>query len=224
MAATTGKKPHVARVLIVDDHPVVRLGYSDLINHQPDLQVCGEAADVSEAIAQLESAQPDLVIVDISLKDSDGLDLIRQVKAKRPATKLLIVSAHDEALFAERGLRAGAIGYVNKEEAIDRLIEAIRRVLRGEIYIRDSVATRMMCRAIGRKADLQRSPVETLSDRELETFRLLGQGYNTRKIAEQMGLSFKTVECYRENIKKKLNIKSAAELVRHAVQWVLDSS
>lgn len=224
MAAATGKKSRVARVLVVDDHPVVRLGYSDLINQQPDLEVCGEAADVAEALAQLESSQPDLMIVDISLKQSDGLDLIRQVKARRPATRLLIVSAHDEALFAERGLRAGAIGYVNKEEAIDRLVEAIHRVLRGEIYIRDAVASRMMCRAIGRKSDLQRSPVETLSNRELETFRLLGQGYKTRMIAERMGVSFKTVESYRENIKKKLNIKSAAELVRHAVQWMLDST
>lgn len=214
----------VARVLIVDDHPIVRVGYAELINHQDDLQVCGEAADAGEALRKVQSTNPDLIVVDITLKGSNGLDLIRQIRMLRPDAKMLIVSAHDESLFAERGLRAGAMGYVNKEEATDRLIEAIRRVLRGEIYLSGIAASRVMQRTIGTRGNIHQSPIETLSDRELEVFQLIGRGYTTRTIAESIGISPKTVENYRENIKKKLDLRNSAELVRHAVQFAIDAS
>lgn len=213
--------PPVARVLVAADHPIVRLACVNLVNEQPDLEVCGESSG-DQTINQVQSLCPSLLIVDSSLGQSNVLNLIRKVKVKWPGIKLLILSTHDEALFADRFLRAGASWYVNKEEPTDRLIEAIRRVLRGEVYIPDSMAVRIMSRAD--KSNLQRHAVATLSNREMETFRLLGQGYNTRGIAVQIGVSLKTVESYRESIKKKLNIKSAAELVRHAIEWILLNS
>jgi len=222
--SSSPREAAVARVLIVDDHPVVRVGYTELINRQEDLQVCGEAADVGEALRQVQSTNPDLVVVDISLKGSNGLDLVRQIKMLRPETKTLILSAHDESLFAERGLRAGAMGYINKEEATDRLVEAIRHVLHGGIYLSGSAANRVMQRALGGKSTIQQSPIETLSDRELQVFQLIGLGNTTRSIAETMGISPKTVENYRENIKKKLDLRNSAELVRHAVQFALDAT
>jgi DNA-binding NarL/FixJ family response regulator len=224
MEAFTPSSPAVARVLIVDDHPVVRVGYVELINHQAGLSVCGEAADAEEAIQQIQATHPDLVVIDISLKGSNGLDLIRQIKARWPELKTLVVSAHDESLFAERGLRAGAKGYVSKEATTDRLIEAIRRVLRGEVYLSGTAASRVMQRAVTAKSRMREAPIETLSDRELQVFQLIGQGCTTREIAQRIEISPKTVENYRENIKKKLDLRNSAELVRHAVQFTMDAN
>lgn len=219
---TTDRLSRVTRVLVIANHPIVRLACSDLVHNEPGLRVCGEA-EVIEGIARVRSLRPDLVIVDISFRDSAGVDLVRQVKARFPATGLLIVSAHDESRFVDLGLLGGTTGYVSKEEPTSRLIEAIHRLLRGENPIHDSAASRMRRRTVGRKAGLSRLPIDRLSTRELEAFRLLGQGYNTHSIAEHMGVSRKTAESYREHIKGKLKIRTAAELLHHAVQWMLDN-
>lgn len=220
-ASRTGRK--VSRVLIVDDHPIVREGYSKLIGNQPDLEVCGEAADASEAMRLIDATQPDLVVVDISLKEGNGIELCKDIRFQYPHVKMLVASAHDEALYAERVLRAGATGYVNKEEATDQLIEAIRLVISGKIYLSAEMTERMLCRAVGSDDHLGDSPVASLSDREIEVFEFIGHGLTTRQIAEKLYLSPKTIESYRENIKTKLNLKNGAELTQHAVRWVLET-
>ncbi len=214
----------MAGILIVDDHPIVRVGYARLINRHEGLSVCGEAADAEEALRMVQATDPDLAVIDLMLKEGNGLDLVRQIKAIRPQMKMLIVSAQDESLFAERSLRAGAMGYVNKEQATDQLIDAIIRVLRGEVYLSGASASRVMHhRAVESKCNIQQSPIATLSDREMEVFQLIGRGYTTRSIAEYIGISRKTVENYRENIKKKLDLHNSAELIRAAVQFALDT-
>ncbi|MEX0718186.1 MAG: response regulator transcription factor [Planctomycetaceae bacterium] len=217
----TGRK--VARVLIVDDHPIVREGYAKLIGSQPDLEVCGDAADAGEALRLVETTKPDLIVIDISLKEGNGIELCKDIRFQYPQVKMLVASAHDEALYAERVLRAGATGYVNKEEAIDQLIEAIRLVLSGKIYLSDEMTERMLCRAVGSDDHAGESAVASLSDREIEVFEFIGHGMTTRQIAEKLDLSPKTIESYRENIKTKLNLKNGAELTQHAVRWVLES-
>jgi DNA-binding NarL/FixJ family response regulator len=211
------------RILIVDDHPIVRQGLALLIANEPDLEVCGEAADAAEAIQLLTTARPDLIVVDISLHSGNGIELIKQIKARDEHARMLVSSMHDEALFAERALRAGAMGYVNKAEATEKVLEAIRQVLRGKIYLSPRMTERMLCRAVGSEENLESSPIDTLSDRELEVFELIGQGLTTRQIANKLHLSPKTVETYRENIKSKLNLTNATELTRHAVQWTLEN-
>jgi DNA-binding NarL/FixJ family response regulator len=212
------------RVMIVDDHPIVREGYARLIDRQPDLQTFAEADGNVEAIKKIMDDPPDLVIVDISLKDGSGLELIKDIKAHREEIKVLVVSMHDESLFAERSIRAGALGYVNKQQATQRLIEAIRRVMAGKIYLSPYMTERMLCRSVGSDNYSEKSPIESLSDRELEVFQLIGQGETTRQIADKLHLSPKTVETYRENIKQKMNLENATELTQHAVQWVLENS
>jgi DNA-binding NarL/FixJ family response regulator len=210
------------RVLIVDDHPIVRQGLARLMEHEPDIEVCGGAQSVSEAIEQVEALRPDLVIVDISLKDSHGIELISQLKARDENAKLLVWSMFDEKVFAERALRAGAMGYVNKQESIETVVLALRQVLAGDVYLSRQMAN-YVARRIGRNNPLEQDPVERLSNRELEVFQMIGQGTTTRQIARRLSLSPKTIEAHRERIKAKLGLKNAAELSCRAVQWLLEN-
>ncbi|QGQ26017.1 response regulator transcription factor [Gimesia benthica] len=210
-------------IMIVDDHPIVREGYVHLIQRRDHLQVCAQAGSKFEALQQIRESAPHLVIVDISLSDGSGLELIKDVKSQFPQVKLLAVSMHDESLFAERCIRAGARGFVNKQQAPEQLINAIERVLSGKIYLSQDVTERMISRSIGALEDENLSPIEKLSDRELEVFEQIGQGETTRQIASKLNLSAKTIETYRENIKHKLNLSNATELTRHAIQWVLEN-
>ena len=211
----------VSRVLVVDDHPIMRQGYSQLISLQPDLEMCGEAADGQEALRQVEAARPNLAIVDISLRDSNGIELMKQLRARDPHLKMLVVSMHDESLFAERALHAGASGYINKEETTDKLIDAVRCVLAGKIFLSPAMTERMLSRAAGNHDGSAPAPLACLSDRELEVFELIGKGLTTRKIASKLHLSSKTVDTYRQNIKSKLSLSNATELTLHAAQWAL---
>ncbi|QDV49643.1 response regulator [Gimesia fumaroli] len=209
-------------IMIVDDHPIVREGYSRLIEREQGLQVCAEADSKVDAIKQVMNDPPDLIIVDLSLKDGSGLELIKDIKSQFKQIKMLTVSMHDETLFAERCIRAGALGFVNKQQAPEQLIEAIYRVLQGKVFLSSEITERMICRSIGSDNYSDESPIESLSDRELEVFEQIGQGETTRKIAEKLNLSPKTVETYRENIKHKLDLENATELTRNAIQWVLE--
>lgn len=216
---TTGNRK--ARILLVDDHAVVRFGIAQLINRQPDLEVCAEEENASQAMTAIERLKPDLVIADISLKESSGLELMRNIKASHPRLPVLVLSVHDELVYAEVAFRAGALGYLMKEEALDRVLIAIRRVLSGTVYMSDTLAARLLQRQIrGQMEESQASPADLLSDRELEVFQLTGEWKTTRQIAQELHLSVKTIEYYREQIKRKLNLKSAAELIQHATAWV----
>jgi DNA-binding NarL/FixJ family response regulator len=206
------------KVLIVDDHPIVRQGLAQLLRQESDLTVCGEA-DHGQGLPQVISElKPDILVLDLTLKDTSGIDVIKDIAPRFPDLPILVLSIHDESLYAERALRAGAKGYIMKEEAADKVVTAIREVLKGDIYVGEKLKSRLLSKALGTpKAGA--SPLETLSDRELEVFRLLGQGYSTRRIAERFGRSIKTVEIYRANIKQKLGLKDAAELIHCAVRW-----
>jgi DNA-binding NarL/FixJ family response regulator len=208
------------KIFIVDDHPIVRKGLSQMINQEADLVVCGEADSAQHALESLKKSQPDLIIVDISLQGIDGIELIKIIKARYSNLPALVVSMHDESLFAERALRVGARGYIMKQEAIEKMMEAIRRVLRGELYISEGVSANIVKRFIDGKTEATKSAIESLSDRELEVFQLIGKGIGTRQIADNLNVSIKTVESYRANIKEKLNLKNATELMKHAVHWV----
>jgi DNA-binding NarL/FixJ family response regulator len=208
------------RVLIVDDHAIVRFGIAQVINKQADLVVCGEEESAARALDAISSLKPDLVIADISLKDSSGLELMRNIKAQYPRMPVLVVSGHDESIYAEIAFRAGALGYLMKEEALEKILTAIRRVLTGAVYVSDALAARLLQQQIRGQTDIQESPVKSLSDREMEVFRLIGQWKKTRDIAEELHLSIKTIEYYREQIKRKLNLRDAAELTQYATSWV----
>lgn len=224
-AARSGARPSTARqanIMIVDDHPIVRHGLVQLINQEPDLDVVAEAENARSAMTAVKEHQPDLVVVDLTLKDIGGMELIKQLRSNYEELPILVLSMHDENLYAERVLRAGAGGYVMKETASEKLVEAIRTVLRGEIYLSEKMASRVLGRMVGhRAATLDRSPIETLSDRELEVFEWIGRGLGTRQIAERLCVSVKTVESHREHIKEKLKLGSAPELVQHATRWVM---
>jgi DNA-binding NarL/FixJ family response regulator len=211
-------------VFVIDDHPVVRDGYARLITNQADMELAGETGDATQALAMIGKAKPDLVLLDLSLKSGNGLELCKEINTKFPDVKILVVSMHDETLYAERVLRAGAAGYVNKAEATRRLIEAIREVLGGKYYLSPRMRERMLTRAIGVDGFEDHSPIDRLSDRELEVFEQIGSGMTTREIAANLGLSPKTIESYRENLKAKLNLANSTELTRHAVHWVLERS
>jgi DNA-binding NarL/FixJ family response regulator len=206
----------------VDDHPVVREGLAMLLAMQPDLQVCWQTEDVPSALALLEANQPDLAIIDISLKKGNGIDLISKIKDRYPSTRILAWSMYAENLYAERALRAGAQGYLHKGRATSHLLEAIRAVLAGKIYVSEELATELLSRVVG-GTKMERSPMELLSNRELEAFELIGHGQTTEKIAESMNVSPKTVETYRARIKEKLGLSNITELVQQATQWVLES-
>jgi len=207
------------RILIVDDHPIVRQGLSMLINRNEDLLVCGHAANASEAMEAVRVLKPDMVIVDISLKDASGIELIKDIKAYDAALPVLTLSMHEESLYAERSLRAGAKGYIMKQEGTEKLISAIRTVLAGELYISDRLAGRLINKMVS-GGERRGSPLDSLSDRELEVFLLIGRGQRTREISNQLHLSPKTVETYRSHIKEKLNLGNSTELLQHAIQWV----
>ena len=208
------------RVLLVDDHAVVRYGIAQLIDQQSDLMVCGEEEDAGNALSAIGKLRPDVVIADISLKDSSGLELMRNIKAQYSGLPVLVVSAHDESVYAEIAFRAGALGYLMKAEALEKVVTAIRRVLSGNIYVSDALASRMLQRQVHGHADLVQSPVKALSDRELEVFQLIGNWKKTKEIAQELHLSIKTIEYYREQIKQKLELKSAVELTQQATSWV----
>ena len=222
--STVPTRSRVSKVLIVDDHPIVREGLSALISTQSDLEVCGHAEGATEAIRILEAKKPEVVIVDISLQDSSGLDLIRQIRAREENICILVSSMYDESLYAERALRAGAMGYINKQEATRNILTAIRRVLTGKVFLSDRMSDRLLERVVGSANSPDQSPVEALSDRELEVFSLIGNGLTTSEIAERLNLSVKTIETYRQRIKEKLALRNAADLARHASQWVLESA
>ena len=212
-----------SRILIVDDHPLVRKGLVDLIGDEKDLEVCCEAGTVSEALRLVNDDQPDLAIIDIALDGESGLELIKQIKSLHPDVSMLVCSAHDESLYAERCLQAGAKGYINKKVMMDEVINAIRRVIAGEVYLSPAMSTKVIARMAFGKSDTPPSLVDALSDRELEVFQLIGQGMTTTEIAEQIHLSSKTVETYRQHIKRKLQLKNATELVRTATAWTIEN-
>lgn len=219
-AALAATDKTVVRIMVVDDHPIVVEGYRQLINRQRNLEVRAVASSAIEALRKAKLIQPNLAVVDIMLKNSSGLDLVKDLKSRLPDIKLLVVSARDESVFAERALHAGACGYVNKEVATTKLIEAIRYVLGGGIYLSENMTSRLLHRAANGNDDLHQSTAEILADRELETFELIGHGLTTREIAARMHLSPKTVDRHRENIKRKLNLNNANELIHHATIWV----
>lgn len=211
------------RILIVDDHPIVRHGYEQLIGNQLDLTVCGFAVSEQEAIEQVRATEPHLAIVDITLKDGNGIELIKRLKSQRKKLKVLVISAHDENLYAERALEAGALGYINKQEATERLIDGIRQVLSDEVYVSVEITRRLLKRRVSGRHQKQDTPaIDILTDRELQVFELIGNGQNTKLISTQLHLSSKTIERYKENIKRKLGISNATELVQRATRWVLE--
>lgn len=214
MTAAPGKK----NIFLVDDHPLVREWLGNLIRQQPDLAVCGECESAPVALSSLTAAQADLVIADINLKDSSGIELIKDLKKLRPDIPVLVLSMHDESVYAERVFRAGARGYVNKRETAQKMIEAIRRVLEGKLYVSEKAAEILAGKTIHGGA-VTRSSIELLSDRELEVFDKLGEGVGTRQIAEDFRVSVKTIQAYCARIKEKLNLASATELLREAVRW-----
>jgi DNA-binding NarL/FixJ family response regulator len=208
-----------ATVLLVDDHPIVRQGLTQLINQEQDLAVCGHAEDANGALHAIAAYRPDIVILDISLNGPDGLDVLKDIRMRDEALPVLVLSMHDESLYAERALRAGANGYIMKQEATERVLQAIRRIRGGEVYVSDRIAKRLLRQVVSSPAP-GKSPMEALTDRELAVFRLIGKGRGTREIADELYISVKTVETYQAHIKEKLSLKNARELVQHAFQWV----
>jgi DNA-binding NarL/FixJ family response regulator len=208
------------RVLIVEDHPITRQGLKALINQQLNLTVCAETDSTAEAVALVAREAPDLAVVDVSLKGTSGLDLTKVLHEKSPTMPILVVSMHDEALFAERALRAGAMGYVMKQEAGDKIAGAIQQVLRGELYLSARMKDRVLHRFVNKKNEGLVFAMDTLSNREMEVFQLIGNGFSTRQIAEKLNLSSKTIDSYREHLKLKLGLETGGELMRHAIQWV----
>jgi DNA-binding NarL/FixJ family response regulator len=207
------------KILIVDDHPILRKGLSMVIDQEPDLVVAGEAEDVQGGLEMIDSVRPDIVIVDLSLPGVDGIELIKTMRLKYRNLPALVVSMHDEALYAERALRAGARGYIMKQEAVENVLVAIRKVLNGEIFVSGRVTTKLVETLISGDGRTVSSPMGLLSNRELTVFRLIGQGFKTSQIADKLNLSVKTVESYRSHIKEKLRLSSGAELMKYAVQW-----
>ena len=210
----------MTRILIVDDHPLVRTGFAQLIGDCPDLEVCGEAGDMAEALKQIDATSPDLAIIDLSLAGGSGLDLIERIRSRNKDILMLVASMHDETLYAERVLAAGARGYINKQEAQERIIHAIRQVLSGKVDLSQQMTDRLlsgMVDANGGKRD-----IDSLSNRELQVFELIGEGVSSSQIAEQLNLSIKTIETHQAHIKKKLGLGSAHELNQRAIRWAMD--
>jgi DNA-binding NarL/FixJ family response regulator len=214
--------PTKRSVLVIDDHPLLRQGIAMLINQQQDLQVCGEAEEVHSAMQFIAQRKPDIIILDISLKGPDGLDLLKSLRATDPDLPVLILSMHDEAIYAERALRARANGYIMKQEATEKVLVAVRRILDGEIYLSESMSRKMLHQYIDGAPTMLQSRIATLSDRELEVFRRIGEGHATREIADELHLSIKTVETYQAHIKEKLGLRSGRELIQHAIQWKIN--
>jgi len=217
---TSGQQPNRKRVLIVDDHPITRSGLVQLINSQPDLEVCGEAGNAANALSALDACDPDLAIVDITLPDKNGLELIKDIRALRPGLPILVISMHEESLYAERVLRAGARGYVMKREGGEKLMQAIRQVAKGKISLSERMSGQILELFSGREPRRQRSRIEQLSDREFEVFELIGAGLSAREIAAKLHLSAKTVQAHRANIMRKLQVKSVSKLVSYSARWM----
>ena len=213
-AATAGK----SRIFIVDDHPIVRQGLMQLINNESDLVVCGQGEDAYQALKIIRQLKPDLTLLDISLKDTGGIELLKELRAQDPNLQVLILSMHDESLYAERALRAGARGYIMKQEAPQTLLEAVRKVLKGEVYVSEKMSAVLLQRMVGNRKPDGVLPMDRLTDREMEIFRMIGAGMTVKEIAEKLFLSAKTIEAHREHIKGKLNLKSSAELLRFAIR------
>ncbi len=210
------------RILVVDDHPILRRGLSMVIDQEPDLMVAGEAENAQIALEKIEALKPDIVIVDISLPGVDGIELLKTIKLRHKDLPALVVSMHDEFLFAERALRAGARGYIMKQEAVENVLTAIRKVLNGEIFVSDKITTKMLETLISgdSKTKSLSSPLDLLSNRELTVFHLIGQGFKTSQIADKLNLSVKTIESYRSHIKEKLKLETGSDLMKCAIQWV----
>ena len=206
------------KIFIVDDHPIVRRGLTQVINQEPDMIVCGEAENSQMTLEALKKGLPDAMIVDLSLKNESGIELIKDIKARYPAVMILVVSMYDEAFYAERVLRAGAKGYIMKQQISDLIASAIRQVIGGEVYLSPAMSAKILKKVTGGKE--VSSPMERLSDRELEVFRLIGSGLGTRQIAEKLSRSVKTIETYRDHIKQKLTLKDSSELNQAAIQWL----
>ncbi len=207
-------------ILIVDDHPMMREGLRQIIGSEPDLVVCGEAENAFQALELVEKLKPDLVLADITLPDKSGLELIKDIQAVHPKMPIMVISMHDETFYAERVLRAGGRGYIMKHEGGKKIMQAIRRVLSGQICVSENMSAKILEIFSGRRKEAVGSPVENLTDRQFEVFRHIGEGLSTKEIAGQMRISAKTVEIHRMNVKAKLNLKTMAELIRYAVRWV----
>ena len=210
-------------ILIVDDHPLVRSGLSAVLQSEPNLRICCEAESMTEALQLVAKLTPDLVIIDLSLKDGDGLELVKRLKKKHPRLKMLVCSVFDESLFARRALTAGAMGYISKKEATKRIIEAVRSVLRGEFFVSDEMIQQTL-QDLAKQGQQPHDFLTTLSDREWQVYRLIGSGVSNAQIAEQLHISVKTVENHKETLKKKLNLASAKDLTRHAMQWLMNEA
>ncbi len=210
------------RVLLVDDHPIVRQGLALLIEREADLSVCGEADGAHAAFQAIGALQPDIVVLDISLSGPDGLDVLKEIRMKSGSLPVLILSMHDETIYAERAMRAGANGYIMKQEATEKVLVAIRRILQGDVYLSDRLTNTMLQQFVHGTAQTKGSPLVNLTDRELEVFRLIGEGHGTRQIADQLHLSVKTIESYQAHIKEKLALRNARELVQHAIEWTVN--
>lgn len=215
----SGKRRARARILLVDDHPLVRERLGEVINREADLAVCAEAEDCVAAIESIKATDPHLVIIDLTLKNSDGLELIKDIHAEWPSLLMLVVSMHDESLYAERVLRAGARGYITKQQATRSILSAIRRVLAGDILVSESMAGKILGRLTEHKTSNPGEPLSSLADRELQVFELTGHGLNTREIAERLSIGVKTVETYRHRIREKLQLQHPRDLLRSAIAW-----
>jgi DNA-binding NarL/FixJ family response regulator len=209
-------------ILVVDDHPIVRRGIAQMLEENGEFRVCAETDSPDQALRTLGESRPDVAIVDLSLAGRSGLDLVKQMRAIAPELPILVLSMHDEALYAERVLRAGASGYIMKHEATEHVADAIRQVLAGRVYLSERMTEKLLHRFTERPEESSGSPVEALSNRELEVFQLVGQGLSTREVAERLFLSIKTVETHLEHIKDKLHLESGRDLVRHAVRWAVE--
>ena len=209
------------RVLLVDDHPIVRQGLARLISHEADLDVCGEAGDVPSAIQAVNDLKPDVVVADLSLKEGSGIDLIKTLGTQSSEIPILVLTMHEESFYAERALRAGARGYLTKQEASDKILTAIRQVVRGDIYVSERLSPKLLKRLISGAPDEEDPLVSRLSDRELQVFLMIGEGHGTQQIASQLNLSVKTIETYRAHLKEKLDLRDARELVQYAIRWVV---
>ncbi|HEY7634645.1 MAG TPA: response regulator transcription factor [Gemmatimonadales bacterium] len=210
---------HKHRVFVVDDHPIVRQGLALLIDQQPDLVVCGAAEEAESALAAIAASRPDVLVLDISLPGRDGIELLKAIRASNSELPILVLSMHDETMYAERALRAGANGYIMKQEATENVLVALRRILRQEVYLSDRIASRMLRQLASHGREANEAPISRLSDRELEVFRLIGTGLSTRQIADELRLSVKTVESYQAHIKDKLALHSSRDLVQRAIEW-----
>jgi DNA-binding NarL/FixJ family response regulator len=220
--AQISSPPKKCRVLLVDDHPIIRQGLALLIDREPDLSVCGEAEGAHTAFHAIATLRPDLVVLDISLTGRDGLDVLKEIRTKTANLPVLILSMHDESIYAERAMRAGANGYIMKQEATEKVLIAIRRILQGDVYLSDRLTNTMLQQLVRGAMPTKSSPLVSLTDRELEVFRLIGEGQGTRQIADGLHLSVKTIESYQAHIKEKLALRNARELVQHAIEWTVN--